>query len=623
MRQMLTLTVATLLILAAPLEAQTTAGRMYASMQTREQAARKKLDTTQPAETVRKDLSRIVEGYQSLVARFPRSGYSDNALWQAAMISTASYARYRVEEDRAAAMRLLKRLVTEYPSSSLVRQARPALARLKLEDATPEPALAANHEALPAPAQPPAASAPAAPKAAGLAELRAIRRTVLPDVIRIAIELDREVDYHDDRIAGPDRVFVDLQSTATSASVPMSQTFEDGVVKGVRLGPRPAGATRVVLDLEGAGRYNVFTLYHPFRVVVDMARGGSSTAAVLTTTAGSGPPDSVLPAVDEKPAPVETTRAVGAAPAAVPATVVESVPTDEAIKPAPPVDAVAAGATIGGSTSTLLPARRAAGTAVPSKAPPAVAPVAPAANLRGNFSLSRQLGLGISRIVIDPGHGGHDPGAQSHGVIEKDLVLDVALRLEKLLANTPGVDAVLTRRDDEFIPLEERTAIANRENADLFLSIHANASRNPKARGIETYFLNFASNPDAEAVAARENSASGQTMHNLPDIVKAITLNNKLDESRDFATLVQREMIRQLASSNEAVRNLGVKQAPFVVLIGAGMPSILAEISFVTHSQEGRLLRTSAYRQAIAEALYQGVRRYQQSLKAVKTVASQ
>ena len=252
-----------------------------------------------------------------------------------------------------------------------------------------------------------------------------------------------------------------------------------------------------------------------------------------------------------------------------------------------------------------------------------IAPAPPSVNLEGRFSLSRQLGLGISRIVIDPGHGGHDPGAQGRGLSEADLVLDIALRLEQLLTREPGVEVVLTRRTDVFVPLEERTAIANRQNADLFLSIHANASRNSKARGVETYFLNFASTPDAEAVAARENSASGRTMHSLPDIVKAITLNNKLDESRDFATIVQREMVGHLSSANKDLRDLGVKQAPFVVLIGAGMPSVLAEISFITHSQEGKLLKNKAYRQRIAEALYQGVERYQRSLKAVKTVANQ
>jgi N-acetylmuramoyl-L-alanine amidase len=224
--------------------------------------------------------------------------------------------------------------------------------------------------------------------------------------------------------------------------------------------------------------------------------------------------------------------------------------------------------------------------------------------------------------VIDAGHGGHDPGAQARGVVEAELVLDVALRLEKLLQKLPGVEVVLTRRSDEFIALQERTAIANREGADLFLSIHANASESAQARGIETYFLNFASNLSAAAVAARENAASGQAMGALPDIVKAIALNNKLDESRDFATQVQHAMLEHLRGSNKTIKDLGVKQAPFVVLIGAAMPSVLAEISFVTNPQEARLLKNNAYRQKIAEALFAGIKSYQSSLNKMTTVAS-
>jgi N-acetylmuramoyl-L-alanine amidase len=246
----------------------------------------------------------------------------------------------------------------------------------------------------------------------------------------------------------------------------------------------------------------------------------------------------------------------------------------------------------------------------------------PAANSTGQFSLSRQLGLGISRIVIDAGHGGHDPGARANGLNEAALVLDVAQRLKKLFEKSPGMEVVMTRDSDVFIPLDERTAIANREGADLFLSIHANASRNTKAQGIETYFLNFASNPEAEAVAARENSASGKAMHSLPEIVRAIALNNKIDESRDFAELVQKSMVRKLGGHNPQLRDLGVKQAPFVVLIGAAMPSVLAEISFVTNRQDGQLLKTAAYRQQIAEALFDAVAQYQKSLKAKNTIAA-
>jgi N-acetylmuramoyl-L-alanine amidase len=248
----------------------------------------------------------------------------------------------------------------------------------------------------------------------------------------------------------------------------------------------------------------------------------------------------------------------------------------------------------------------------------------PAVKGRGGLSLSRQLGLGVARIVIDPGHGGYDPGAMNDGVSEADVVLDVSMRLERLLVDQPGVEVVFTRRANVFVPLEERTAMANRAGADLFLSIHANASEDDRARGIETYFLNFAPNPAAEAIAARENAASARTMRQLPDIVKAIALNNKIDESRDFASLVQSAMMERLKRGNKNMKDLGVKQAPFMVLIGATMPSILAEISFLTNTQEAALLRGTAYRQQIAEALFNGIMRYQRSLKTdAQTVASQ
>jgi N-acetylmuramoyl-L-alanine amidase len=260
----------------------------------------------------------------------------------------------------------------------------------------------------------------------------------------------------------------------------------------------------------------------------------------------------------------------------------------------------------------------------PVPTPMTTAPTAPPRNLSGSVSIARQLGLGVSRIVIDAGHGGHDPGAMGKGVTEAELVLDVALRLEELLQKVPGIEVILTRRTDEFIPLQERPAIANREGADLFLSIHANASPHATARGVETYFLNFTNNPNAAQVAARENAASALTMGALPDFIKAIALNNKVDESRDFAAQVQRAMIARLRSSNKSLKDLGVKQAPFIVLIGATMPSVLAEISFVTNPQEAKLLKGNVYRQRIAEALFNAIRKYQTSLKPVpRAVAHQ
>ena len=477
--------------------------------------------------------------------------------------------------------------------------------------------------------------------AAPLALVKDVRRAILPELVRVTIELDDEVAFTHERIEGPPRVYFDIRNAgAVAALQDRVLSFGDDLVKHIRIGRRPGRATRVVLDLDGVSRYSVFTLYAPYRIVVDLERAKGPRAvspdvtsptlveewhdASVATVARPPVPAAVTPTTASAAKPREADIAA-AAPTTVDAVPLRSASTTPHIDP-PPVLAVA-NEPIGSPASAPPPPghSRDAGvpaTKAPSKPPAAAAPAAPATNASGGFSLARQLGLGVSRVVIDPGHGGHDPGALGKRVNEADLVLDVALRLEKLLTKA-GIDVVMTRRTDVFIPLEERTAIANRAGADLFLSIHANASRNVKAHGVETYFLNFASNPEAEAVAARENSASGQSMHTLPDIVRAIALNNKLDESRDFASLVQQSMIRKLRKQNKQVRDLGVKQAPFVVLIGAGMPSVLAEIAFVTHPQEGQLLRTTAYRQHVADALHDAVNRYVKSLKTVGTIASQ
>ncbi len=238
----------------------------------------------------------------------------------------------------------------------------------------------------------------------------------------------------------------------------------------------------------------------------------------------------------------------------------------------------------------------------------------------GETSLVRALGLKINRIVIDAGHGGHDSGTLGAGGIEeKDVVLDVALRLGKLLHDRLGAEIIYTRSDDTFIPLETRTAIANKAQADLFISVHANSSEDTSARGVETYYLNFTSDPAALDVAARENAVGGQSIHQLSDLVKKITLKDKIDESREFASDVESSLYGGLARGNEGLKNRGVKKAPFVVLIGANMPSILAEISFVTNPKDAAQLREPEYRQRVAESLYNGVARYESGLAGTKS----
>jgi len=537
-----------------------------------------------------KQLRSAVSLYENIVHKFPASPYCDNALWQGGNLALLAYDEYKQASDRKTGLRLLALLRSQYPSSSLVPRAT-AIVRQRergADTAASSPAPASN-PAAPAPLQaepsltvtpldvPTAARPSPAPPTAPAVLIRDVKRTDLPDGVRITLEMDGEATFRAERVENPERVFFDVKNAAaTAALAERTVKFGGDLVREVRFGRHP-GATRVVVDLRGAESYSVFTLYEPFRVVVDVKRAaGAETPAVA--------------------APAEPKTLAAPPPAVV---------TTPAPTPAQQVDTPLA------KDAALGPARPA-----PASIPPA------STNADGKFSLARQLGLGISRIVIDAGHGGHDPGANANGLTESELTLDIALRLQKLLAKQPGVDVVMTRATDVFIPLEERTKIANREGADLFLSIHANASRNLKARGVETYFLNFATNPEAEAVAARENAGSGQSMHKLPDIVRAIALNNKIDESRDFADMVQRSMVKRLSTRNTQLRDIGVKQAPFVVLIGAEMPSVLAEMSFVTNRQDAALLKTGAYRQQIAEALLDAVLRYQQSLKKMRSSSS-
>ena len=631
---------ATLLVLActfaAPAAASTgSAKTMYERVLEREQSLR---NADQPPTAT--EIRSVVSAYIAIVRRFPASGYSDNALWQAGNLAALAYERFGQASDREAARRYFIRLKQEYPASSLRSGVDQALKTIGDVEAT-----AGTDPAVPAALVPPdqidtkpigltaGSTGAASDLSATAVSIRDIKRTAIPDGMRVTIEMDAETSFHAERLENPRRVFFDLKGTrAVPSLLDATLRYSDEIVREIRLGRHPQSTTRIVFDMQGVDSYSVFTLYSPFRLVIDfkpLAATAGSTGTKPQAISLAPPLIAAAPASRPSPPDLKPTldadthalKALSKSPGRMvvspPVPSLTIVPLSSSavsklkfgpLPQVPPKPALA---------RTTAPATVVPATVTP--APAAVTSAPPAANLDGKFSLARQLGLGVARVVIDAGHGGHDPGAQGNGVNESELTLDVATRLSKLLQKQPGVEVVMTRDTDVFVPLEERTAIANREGADLFLSIHANASRNPRAQGVETYFLNFASNSDAEAVAARENSGSARAMHSLPDIVKAIALNNKLDESRDFADIVQRSMVKRLSTRNKQLRDLGVKQAPFVVLIGASMPSVLAEISFVTHRQEGQLLKSTAYRQQIAEALFDAVVRYQESLKRPRT----
>lgn len=260
----------------------------------------------------------------------------------------------------------------------------------------------------------------------------------------------------------------------------------------------------------------------------------------------------------------------------------------------------------------------------------AAQPAAPPAEVRtpvpakksqsGSNSLVRALGLKLKRVVLDPGHGGHDVGTTGPtGLFEKDLVLDVAGRLGAIIEERLGAEVIYTRTDDTFVPLEARTALANEKQADLFLSIHANSGVS-SASGNETYYLNFTTSREAMDVAARENASSERNIHELQNLIEKIALRDKVDESREFATRVQAALCTGLGGANPQARDRGVRKAPFVVLIGAGMPSVLTEIGFLSNTREERSLKLSAYRQKVSEALFAGVFQYASSLSRFQVV---
>jgi N-acetylmuramoyl-L-alanine amidase len=594
-------------------QAPTSVETLYADVKAKEKAVRTALEDRSATPAVLKAVRTVVEDYETLVTRFPSSAYADDALWFAGWLSFDAFERFHDDQERSAGIRLWQGLTTQYPGSKLARQVPQQLAKREGTATARATATTTPANASPAVARravvekaAPARAAPRLPPAI----IKDIRRTVLPDVVRITIELDREVAFHDERLSNPARVFVDLPSTRVPADL-MDRTirFESDadVVRQIRIGQHPNRTTRVVLDVAGVTAYSVYPLYAPYRLVIDCAR---EAAISVPVTRRMAPPASPFP-LSARPVGSLVRMPLPTPPPSLGPSEIEAAVSADAQR------------VISDAVPAILPAPQ-TGSATPSppSAPPA-SMAAPSRNVGGGFSIARQLGLGVSRIVIDPGHGGHDPGATGRGVTEASIVLDIALRLEKLLSNVPGVEVILTRRSDDFVGLQERTAIANREGADLFLSIHANANSSAQARGVETYFLNFATTSTAAAVAARENASSGQPMASLPDLVKTIALHNKLDESRDFATHVQRAMIERLRGTNKSVKDLGVKQAPFVVLIGASMPSVLAEIAFLTNSQEARLLRGTAYRQRIAEALFNAIRKYQAALKADSKVTEQ
>jgi N-acetylmuramoyl-L-alanine amidase len=420
-----------------------------------------------------------------------------------------------------------------------------------------------------------------------LRSVSAVRNWSLTDVTRVAIEVSGDFQFRSDRLHDPERVYFDILNSRPllDSKRIYSKELDDKLVKRIRVAETNPGITRVVLDLAASVEVSTSQLSNPNRLMIEVRSG----------TGPVTPPESV-------PAPPAVTLAAAPLPA-----VIKSEPP----KVEPPKASLP---DVGYSTSASV-------SAAPLK------PAAPAPPIPGEFgraarhtsngqnSLTRALGLKLARVVIDPGHGGHDQGTQGpKGLVEKELVLDVALRVGKLIEERMGAEVIYTRSDDTFVPLDGRTALANEKKADLFLSIHANSSPFPRIAGVETFYLNFTDSKEALDVAARENASSQKSIFELQDIIQKITLHEKLDESKEFARRLQASLYSLSSRNVPGQKNRGVKKAPFVVLIGANMPSVLAEIGFVTNPREEALLQKPDYRQKVADSLYRGLSRYAESL---------
>ena len=495
-----------------------------------------------------------------------------------------------------------------------------------------------------------------------LSRVTRIRHWSTPDYSRVAIDLESEIKFGSQRISKPDRIFFDLRDTKLASTL-VGKTFDvdDGFLKKIRVAQFQPGRTRVVLEVDDLSAYEAFLLPNPYRLIIDIHGKNDTKSASRRSLKDDpsladveAPPKTGTKADSETeptgdPAPatakVDLRAAAGKAPvttqdvgddvklvskaAAEPKRGTFDLPKKvDSSREVPAPTKVVVEADDDDEPADTAPATRA-----PSR-PRAKAPSKLVATTRkgsdfdvrearptasGDRSLIRALGLKIGKIVIDPGHGGHDTGTIGpNGLEEKDLVLEVGRRLGKMLETRLGAEVVYTRKNDTFIPLETRTAIANQQRADLFVSVHANSSRDPDARGVETYYLNFTSSPEALEVAARENAVSEKSIYELQDLVKKIALKEKIEESREFAGDVQQSLHSGLSAKNPGIRNRGVKKAPFIVLIGANMPSILAEISFVSNPGDEHRLETSEYRQRIAESLYRGIAKYVDGLSGVK-----
>lgn len=519
------------------------------------------------------DLDKAISSFKDLTRLFPDNRLADDSYYAMGLLYLNG------KRDPAQAAEQLATVLREYSSGDMHPQATDLLKQLSKDHSVALPEVMVGNSSAPN----------------KLSYILPVKYWSSDNYTRVVIMASGPVSYREELLAEsankPRRLYLDFQDSYIEPQYRKPLHIEDGLLRQIRTGQFSKDLVRVTLDIESIESYKIYSLPEPFRVVVDVrgksGRSGQKTLARLRPVQ--------TPAVPETPAVLET-----------PAATAFTSPQDILKIPL--------------ETKKIVHNQKKYETAKSKESK--VAKISSDGTAKRHaelpaFSLAQQLGLKIGRIVLDPGHGGKDPGATANGIQEKDIVLKFAKQLKPILEQQIGCEVVLTRESDSFISLEERTAIANTKNADVFLSLHLNAHPSPQVRGIETYYLNLSTNAEAMRVAAMENATSTNQMSDLQNILQDILQNSKIKESSRLAEQVHGALVAGVADSPFAdLQNLGVKQAPFYVLIGAQMPSILIELAFVSNEQDARYLQTENFIDTMARQVVNGVHSYVNSTTA-------
>jgi len=543
----------------------------------------------------RKNWLRCIDKFQSVYKNRPLGSWAAAGMYMSGVLYGQLYSHSGHPSDRKEALDVFERVQKRFPKSGYSQKAASALLAIQEAERAAAVPKAAGSKPKSAAPKPKASSAPDAisklihdsnrpqsglqpdgkKSATPTNAVTGVRFWSNPTYTRVVVDAENEAEYMH-RLLRKDpsinvahqRLYVDLKKTRLSKGIPKFIPIHDNLLLDVRAGQYRHDLVRVVVDLKSFRDYKIFSLRNPFRIVIDVW----------------GEEKKKLAQAKPKPKPAKP-KPKAAKPKTVPKPKPAKIKPKVAPKPVP-------------KAKKKKPEIKKKIAKVPKGA------------------LARQLALGVRKIVIDAGHGGRDYGAPGYlkGVHEKKIVLAIAKRLARKIKRELNCQVVMTRSKDRYLTLEERTAIANTKNADLFISIHTNSHRDRRAYGIETYFLNLATDEESIRVAARENATSTKNISDLQTILNDLMQNAKVNESSRLATLIQDAIHRKLKKKYSRIKNKGVKQAPFYVLLGAQMPAVLIETSFISNARECKRLVNTHYQELLCSGIIQGIRKYIQMI---------